>query len=231
MTDKHKKILWILAVIVTIMFMCAAAWFVGRPMIRLAEDPEAFRQWVDSAGIWGRILFVGMVVLQVIVAIIPGEPIEMVAGYAFGFWQGTILTLLGFLMGSWLVFVLVRKFGVKLVEVFFSRDKLEQIKFLKNEKKTKAIMLILMTIPGTPKDMISYFAGLTKLTVWQWLSIVAVGRLPSLVTSTLTGAAAGVQNYLLSGISLAVTAVITVMGILYYRRICKQEKEAQEAAK
>lgn len=231
MTDKHKKILWILAVIVTIMFMCAAAWFVGRPMIRLAEDPEAFRQWVDSAGIWGRILFVGMVVLQVVVAIIPGEPIEMVAGYAFGFWQGTILTLLGFLLGSWLVFVLVRKFGVKLVEVFFSRDKLEQIKFLKNEKKTKAIMLIIMTIPGTPKDMISYFAGLTKLTVWQWLSIVAVGRLPSLVTSTLTGAAAGEQNYLLSGISLAVTAVITVIGIIYYRRICKQEKEAQEAAK
>lgn len=231
MTDKHKKILWILAVIVTIMFMCAAAWFVGRPMIRLAEDPEAFRQWVDSAGIWGRILFVGMVVLQVVVAIIPGEPIEMVAGYAFGFWQGTILTLLGFLMGSWLVFVLVRKLGVKLVEVFFSRDKLEQIKFLKNEKKTKVIMLIIMTIPGTPKDMISYFAGLTKLTVRQWLSIVAVGRLPSLVTSTLTGAAAGEQNYLLSGISLAVTAVITVVGILYYRRICKQEKEAQEAAK
>ena len=231
MTDKHKKILWILAVIVTIMFMCAAAWFVGRPMIRLAEDPEAFRQWVDSAGIWGRILFVGMVVLQVVVAIIPGEPIEMVAGYAFGFCQGTILTLLGFLMGSWLVFVLVRKLGVKLVEVFFSRDKLEQIKFLKNEKKTKVIMLIIMTIPGTPKDMISYFAGLTKLTVRQWLSIVAVGRLPSLVTSTLTGAAAGEQNYLLSGISLAVTAVITVVGILYYRRICKQEKEAQEAAK
>ena len=66
----------------------------------------------------------------------------------------------------------------------------------------------------------------------KWASSrLEVGRLPSLVTSTLTGAAAGVQNYLLSGISLAVTAVITVMGILYYRRICKQEKEAQEAAK
>ena len=225
MTEKHKKLVYILAILIFIVFMAAITWFVGRPMVALAEDPEAFRAWVDASGIWGRVLFVGMVVLQVVVAFIPGEPIELAAGYAFGFWEGSLLTLTGFLLGSWLVFALVRRFGVKLVEVFFSKNKLDEIKFLQNPKKTKIISLLLMLIPGTPKDMLSYFAGLTKLTTKEWLLIVALGRLPSLITSTITGAAAGEKNYLLSAISLGVTLVITLAGIWYYRRLTKQEKE------
>lgn len=225
MTDKHRKIVWLIAVVIFILFMVAITVFVGGPIVEFAEDPEAFRAWVDSSGIWGRVLFVGMVVLQVLVAFIPGEPIELAAGYAFGFWEGSILTLLGFLIGSWLVFVLVRKFGVKLVEVFFSKEKMDEIKFLQNPKKTKAISLVLMVIPGTPKDMLSYFAGLTKLTTAEWLTIVAIGRIPSLVTSTLTGAAAGEENYLLSAITLIVTLIISAAGILYYRYICKQEQK------
>lgn len=225
MTEKHRKLVYILAILILIAFMVAITWFVGRPMVELAENPEAFRAWVDASGILGRVLFVGMVVLQVVVAFIPGEPIELAAGYAFGFWEGSLLTLTGFLLGSWIVFTLVRRFGVKLVEVFFSKNKLEEIKFLQNPKKTKVISLLLMLIPGTPKDMLSYFAGLTKLTTLEWLTIVAVGRLPSLISSTITGAAAGEKNYVLSAISLGVTLVITLVGIWYYRRLTKQEKE------
>ena len=225
MTDKHKKIVWIIAVLIFIAVLALITVFVGGPMIKLAEDPDAFRAWLDGIGFWGKAAFVGMVVLQVLVAFIPGEPIELAAGYIFGFWEGSFLTLLGFLIGSWMVFALVRKFGVKLVEVFFSKEQMDEIKFLKNPKKTRIISLILMVIPGTPKDMLSYFAGLTKLTTLEWLAIVAIGRIPSLVTSTLTGAAAGEENYLLSAITLGVTLLISLAGILYYRHICKQEKE------
>jgi uncharacterized membrane protein YdjX (TVP38/TMEM64 family) len=205
--------------------MGAVTVVIGRPLIAFAEDPEAFRAWVDASGVWGRVIFVGMVVLQVVVAFIPGEPIELAAGYAFGFVEGSLLTLAGSVLGSGIVFVLVRWFGVKLVEVFFPQNKLNEIKFLKNPKKTKVITFLLMLIPGTPKDMLSYFVGLTKLQLWEWLVIVAIGRLPSLLTSTVTGAAAGEKNYLLSGISLGVTLLITLAGILYYRRLTKQEQE------
>ncbi len=225
MTEKHRKIVWLIAIMIFIAIMAVITVFVGGPIIRFAEEPEQFRSWVDAAGVWGRLAFLGIVVLQVVVAFIPGEPIELVAGYAFGFWEGSLLTLLGFLLGSWLVFALVRKFGIKLVEVFFSREKMEEIKFLKNPRKTKAISFVLMVIPGTPKDMLSYFAGLTQLTTLEWLTIVTVGRVPSLITSTITGAAAGEKNYLVSGISLAVTLIISAAGIVYYRQICKQGKE------
>lgn len=225
MTEKQKKWVFAAAFVVFVVFCALTGWLVGVPMVEFANDPERFRAWVDASGIWGRVLFVGMVVLQVVVAFIPGEPVELAAGYAFGFWEGSALTMAGFLLGSWLVFALVRKFGVKLVEVFFHKNKIAELRFLQNPRKAKIIAFLLMLIPGTPKDFLSYFAGLTPLTLSQWLRIVAFARIPSLVTSSLTGAAAGEENYLLSGVMLAVTLIISIAGILYYRHICKQENK------
>lgn len=229
MTENHKKAVAVVAMLIFLLFCAAVGYFIGVPMVRLAQEPSRFHALVDSYGIWGRLIFVGMVVLQVVVAFIPGEPIELAAGYAFGFLEGSLLTLTGFIIGSWLVFILVRKFGVKLVEVFFPIERIDQFSFLKNPKKTKTLAFILMVIPGTPKDFLSYFAGLTHLTLKQWLLIVAVGRLPSLITSTATGAAAGKQNYLLSAVMLLVTLLLTFAGILYYRFICKKQKEEEAA--
>lgn len=228
MTEKHRKTVAIIAMVIFVVFCGLVGYFVGVPMVRLAEDPKQFQELVDSYGVWSRVIFIGMVVLQVIVAFIPGEPIELAAGYAFGFIEGTLLTLAGFLIGSLLIFLLVRKFGVKLVEVFFSMEKINQFSFLRNPKKTKALAFILMLIPGTPKDFLSYFAGLTHLELKVWLLIVAVGRLPSLITSTATGAAAGEKNYMLSAVMLGITLLLTVAGIVYYRIICKQQREEEK---
>ena len=224
MTEKQKKWVFATAFVIFIVFCALTGWLIGVPMVELANDPERFRGWVDASGIWGRVLFVGMVVLQVVVAFIPGEPVELAAGYAFGFWEGSALTMTGFLLGSGLVFTLVRKFGVKLVEVFFRKNKIAELRFLQNHRKVKIIAFLLMVIPGTPKDFLSYFAGLTPLTLPQWLLIVAFARIPSLITSTLTGSAAGQEQYILSGVMLAVTLIISIAGIVYYRHICKQEK-------
>ncbi len=225
MTAKHKKIVAAAAFLIFLLFCTLVTYYIGVPMIRLAKEPMQFRAWVDAHGIWGRIIFVGMVILQVVVAFIPGEPIELAAGYAFGFWEGTLLTMLGFLIGSWLIFLLVKRFGVKLVEVFFAPDKIERFAFLKDPRRAEALAFILMLIPGTPKDFLSYFAGLTPLKLGRWLGIVAIARIPSLITSTATGAAAGVKNYILTAVMLVVMIVLTAAGLLYYRRICKQEQQ------
>ena len=77
-------------------------------MVKHAKDPEAFRTWIDSMGIWGRIAFIGMNILQVLVAVIPGGPLEVAGGYAFGHFEAMILCTIGMGIGSALVFLLVR---------------------------------------------------------------------------------------------------------------------------
>lgn len=225
MTEKHRKGLWILSIAVFLLFCVFVGWYVGVPMVRMARDPQQFQAWVDRSGIWGRLLFVGMVYLQVIVALIPGEPLELAGGYAFGALEGTLLSMAGIVLGSWSIFSLVRRLGPKFVEVFFPEKEMKRLSFLKNPKKAKVLAFILMTIPGTPKDLLSYFAGLTPLTLKQWLSIVVIARIPSLVTSTVSGGAAGEENYLLAGITLATTLALSGAGMLYYRKICKEQAE------
>ena len=229
MTIKRQRILYLMAVGIFLLFCILVGWYIGVPMIRLVREPQMFRDWVDSYGIWGRLLFVGMVVLQVLVAFIPGEPVELAAGYAFGVVEGSLLTMAGFLIGSWMVYALVKRFGVRLVEVFFSRDRIAEFRFLKNPKKAKVLAFILMTIPGTPKDFLSYFAGLTPISTKQWLTIVAISRLPSLLSSTISGAAAGTEKYLLSAVVLTVTLLFSLAGVIYYRQLTKQERNAAEA--
>ncbi len=228
MNDRHRKAVWLAACVVFLLFCAVVGWFVGKPLIALADQPELFREWVDSHGMWGKVFFVAMVALQVVVAMIPGEPLELMGGYAFGAVEGTILTLIGIVIGSALVFLLVRRFGVKLVEVYFPGDKIKQMAFLKNPQKTKVIAFVLMMIPGTPKDFLSYFAGLTQLTLKQWLLIVTVARIPSVVGSTISGGAAGKANYTLAAVVFAVTLLISGAGVWYYRRICKQQQESFE---
>lgn len=228
MTEKQRKAVAMLAFAIFIVFVCVIGVVVGRPLVALADDPDAFRDWVDSYGIWSRFVYVGVVALQVVVAFIPGEPLELVGGYAFGAVEGTLLALAGIVVGSAAVFGLVRRFGVKMVEVFFTRDKIREMSFLKNPKKTRIIAFLLMFIPGTPKDFLSYFAGLTKLRLGEWLGIVAVARIPSVIGSTISGGAAGSENYVLAAVVWGITLVISALGIGYYRRICKLQQTEEE---
>lgn len=227
MGEKQQKLvskgaLWIFILTMTGLCLC-----VGIPMIRLANDPEAFRAWVAGFGGWGRLLYVAVTALQVVVAFIPGEPLELAGGYAFGALEGTALALMGIVLGSALVFVLVRRFGAGLVEVFFPREKIDSVAFLRDPKRTRPIAFLLMLIPGTPKDFLSYFAGLTKLRLAEWLAIVAVARIPSVIGSAVSGGAAGSADYALAAWVMAATVLLSGVGLLYYRRICKAESGAK----
>ena len=228
LSEKQKKRLAVGGVVIFILLSLFLFWFVGRPMIRFARQPELFRQWVDARGVWGKIAYVGMVFLQVLVAIIPGEPLELCGGYAFGAFWGTVLCLLGAVLGSVAVFALVRRLGQPLVEVFFPKEKLESLRFLRSSPKRDALMWLIFTVPGTPKDLLCYFAGLTDLSWGKWLLIATVGRIPSIVTSTIGGDALGVKNYQFALIAFAVTLAISGVGWLIYRTVCRRHAEAEK---
>ena len=216
LTEAHKKKIYLFAIVVALLFIAAVGYLVGKPMVDFVREPERFRAWVDAAGVWGR---VGMVIFQLIIALIPGEPLEMGAGYAFGAVEGTILCIAGCVVGSALVFLFVRRFGVKLVEVFFPREKIRSLRFLQDSRRLNLLTFIVFFIPGTPKDLLSYFIGLTDMKLGTWLLITAVARIPSIVTSTVTGDALGLKNYQFAIIAFGATLLLSLVGILVYRRL------------
>ena len=219
---KGKKILAALAIAVYIMVMLAVGVVIGIPILRFVSEPEQFRLWVDSHGIWGPVLYVAFVFLQVVVALIPGEVFEIVGGYAFGTWMGTFWCLLGSALGSMAVFGLVRRYGVKLVEVFFSLDKLKALHFLKKSPKRIFLFLIIFMIPGTSKDLLCYFAGVTDIKMWILILICSFGRIPAIVTSTIGGDALGTKSYILAIVVLIITFLISFSGVIVYRLISKK---------
>ena len=228
LTEQQKKTLSVLAIVIFVLLSAALAGCGGRPRGRCARQPEQFRAWVDGHGAWGPLAYVAMVFLQVLVAIIPGEPLEIAGGYAFGAVWGTVLCLLGAFLGSAAVLVVVRKWGVPLVEVFFPQDKLDKLTFLKTSPKRTALLWLVFTVPGTPKDLLCYFAGLTDLRWTTWLLIASVGRLPSINTSPVGGHALGLQNYQFAAITFAATTVIAGIGLVIYRQVCRRHKHAAE---
>lgn len=231
-TEKQKKLLSGGAIAVFLLLGAALAWFVGRPLIRFAREPEVFRAWVADHGLLGMAAYTGMVFLQVLVAIIPGEPLEIAGGYAFGAWAGTALCLLGAVLGSVTVFALVRRWGRGLVEVFFPADKLEKLRFLLHTSpKRTALFWLIFTVPGTPKDLLCYFAGLTDLPWGTWLLIATVGRLPSIVTSTVGGSALGEQNYRAAVIAFALALAVAGVGYVIYRAVCRRHGQKPDNTK
>lgn len=227
LSGKQKKIISASVIVAVILFSGAATWFIGKPMINFVSEPEKFRLWVNESGIWSRFVFVGMTAFQVIIALIPGEPLELGAGYAFGAIEGTFLCVIGVTIGSVIVFFLVRRYGVKLVEVFFTYEKIKSLKFLHNEKKLSLTVLIVFLLPGTPKDLLTYFVGLTKIKASKFLAIVSLARIPSIITSTMGGGALGEKDYKAAVIVLAVTAAISIIGWIIYKIICDKRNKKE----
>lgn len=199
-------------------------WFAGRPLIRFVREPERFQAWVDAQGVRAPLLFVGMVVLQIVVAIIPGEPLEIAAGYAFGALEGTLLCLIGALVGRVAVFLLVRRFGVRAVEVFFPLEKVQSLRFLQNEKKLTFWVFFLFFLPGTPKDVLCYIVGLTKLPLRSWIIISTIAPIPSIITSTIGGSALGMGRYTFAAAVFGATLAISAAGLLVYRRVSRRNE-------
>ena len=221
---KKQKII-ILAIMAFLLIAFAAIGIVvGVPLVRSASEPEHFREWIESLGLWGDFAYMALVMLQVVVAVIPGEPVEILGGYAFGVWHGTMLYLIGAFAGSLIVFLFVRKFGKTAAEIFFSREKLDSLKFLHTSPKRTVIFSVIFTVPGTPKDLLVYFAGLTDMKLSTWIIISAFGRIPSAITSTIGGSALGDGKYSSALLALIVTVFLSLAGFLVYKFILKERK-------
>ena len=82
---------------------------------------------------------------------------------------------------------------------------------------------------GTPKDLLGYFAGLTDLPFPVFCVICTLGRIPSVVTSTLGGNALGTESYAAAVIVFAIALAVSALGLAAYHWICRKYKAVRQA--
>ena len=214
-----------LILVVSILIIVVVCYFIGKPVLEFVSEPEAFRDWVQSKGILGVFVFMILNILQVILAIIPGGPFEVGAGYAFGVIPGTILCDIAMSIGGVINFLFVRKFGMKFVELFTTREKVESVRFLKTNKKSETLLFLFFLLPGTPKDLMCYVVGLSNIKLSKWIFINLVGRLPAILLSAMGGNALGTQKYGIFIVAIVVLLILYLIGTYLYNKHNQSSEE------
>lgn len=203
--------------------LVAAALCWGPGLWAFFTDGDAVRAWADAQGPLAPVAMGALVVAQVVIAVLPGEPVELAAGYLFGFWEGTAVCLAGGMVGTLAVTALVRALGMRAVRAFFSAEQLEGVSWLRDSARFELVMLVVFLIPGTPKDVLTYVAGLTDCRWWRIAAIATVGRVPSVVTSTLAAGFASQGDWVAAGVTLAVTVALVGAGAAAYAAVRRRE--------
>lgn len=214
-----KRIAVIVGLLALTAGLAAFCILYGPELLAFVADAPRFRAWVDETGPLSRVVFVLANMAQIVFAFLPGEPLELGAGYAFGFWEGTLWCLVASALGTAAVMLLVRTFGMRIVGLFFSPEKITSMKWLQDSRRFELLLFLCFLIPGTPKDLLTYVAGLGTSSVGRIVALTTVGRIPSVITSTLAAGAFGDGNYLGAAAIAVLTLALAGVGVVAYRKL------------
>ncbi|MCD7803997.1 MAG: VTT domain-containing protein [Oscillospiraceae bacterium] len=227
---QNKKAIKIAAVVILVIVMVGLT-IAGIPLVRLLstdEGRETLQAIVDSNVVLGVIVYLLLQMLQVVVALIPGGVIQILGGVLFGNFWGTVLCFLGVLLGSVVVFMTVRKFGMPVVEAFVDGKGIKRFEFLNDDKKLEATVFILFLIPGMPKDALTYIVPLTKIKPSRFFFLSMLARIPAIILSTVFGASLSDGNLIAAIILFAVVAVLGLVGIIFKDKIIDKLRRKKE---
>jgi len=202
-----------------LLFGLLSVWIIGFDRmvgwLTLLCDKDYIRNLIESSGRGGPLIFIGLQLLQVLVAPIPGDIVVFLGGYLFGAWWGIGLSTLGQFLGSLLNFYIGALLGKRLLLRLMGNDLYCKCNGLVQGKGAVAIFLFFL-LPGFPKDTLCLFLGMTRMPIGLYLTLSTVGRLPWLVAVNLQGAAVLEHDYV--GFLLSAAACILFVMVAYFKR-------------
>ena len=219
MSRKNKVKIFKIVLMLLVIISCIALIMYLAPVMKNLSTLEGqikFKDKVNELGIAGILLLFGLQVAQVFLIVLPGEPMEILAGMCYGWFGGLIFIITSVAIITALIFYLVRKAGKKFVYSFWNEEKIKKIennKIFQNPRKIETIMVILFMIPGTPKDLLVYIAGLLPLKPIRFILISTFARFPSVISSTIVGANFARGDWKMSLLAYAITIIF--VGILF----------------
>ncbi len=200
-------------ILIVVILFREPIWEQGSHLYHLLSDRDRIRDFIASFGLGAPLVFMGIQILQVIFAPVPGEATGFIGGYLFGVLKGFIFSSVALAIGSWINFSIGRFFGVRYVRKMIPEEKFE--KFDSMLKRQGIIVLFLLFVfPGFPKDYLCLFLGLSTLPLKVFILLTAFGRMPGTFLLSLQGAYLFEENYVVLGI---VAAVCAILAFIIYR--------------
>jgi uncharacterized membrane protein YdjX (TVP38/TMEM64 family) len=177
-------------------------------------DREKIEQLVTAFGSGAPLAFMGVQILQVIIAPVPGEATGFIGGYLFGSFKGFLYSTVALCLGSWINFAIGRFLGKRYVRHWIPDSTLQRFDHLA-KRQGVIVMFILFVFPGFPKDYLCLFLGITAIPLKVFLIISSIGRMPGTLMLSLQGEFLFKKNYVVFAAVFAVTALVAFLTIRY----------------
>lgn len=184
------------------------------------------------------VLYLGAQILQIVISVLPGQIFQIAAGYIFGFLPGLLLSLIGAAAGTTVTYFLAYILGKDAMFLILGKEKSEKLVNVLNGEKAYLIVFLLYLIPGMPKDLCCYVAGVSDMKFRPFLILSVVGRTPAMCMSLLYGVMYLHHYHLGMGIIAGTAGVLLLLLLLFrkklmalfdrfYRRITAEKQAAE----
>jgi uncharacterized membrane protein YdjX (TVP38/TMEM64 family) len=184
---------------------------------RVAED-------VRNAGPWGFFILLAIQFLQVVVAFIPGEVVQITAGIIYGPWIGALIIWLGCIISSLFIYVLVNKLGAPFVQAMVPKKYMNKFREWEMSPKFTTLVFALYLIPGLPKDVFTYLTPLTHMPMRSFILVSNMARIPGIVLSTYAASGLVTGDIVQSVLIFGATALVSLISLIVYNRMMKKPK-------
>ena len=165
------------------------------------------------------LVYIGAQILQIIICVIPGQWLQFAAGYMYGFWLGFLYSIIGAAIGSVVTYYLAKLLGRDAMHLIFGEARINEFIHKLNSKKAIVIVFLIFLIPGVPKDLCNYAAGISEMKLKPFLIVSLVGRSPGMMGSLLIGRQIEAGNYTGAIVVATVAVVLCVVGIIMRKRL------------
>ncbi len=211
-----KTILLILLAVAVMGGMVYALYATG--LMDLLTSKNRLLQFIRENRAHAATIFIGVQIIQVVAAPLPGEVTGFVGGILFGPLWGVVYSTIGLTIGSWVAFMLARLLGRPIVERIASRETIARYDYVMQHKGLLLAFLMFL-IPGFPKDILCYILGLGHMRLRDFLIISATGRLLGTVLLTMGGTFFRDARYGAFFTLIGISLIIILLVMIYRDRI------------
>lgn len=228
MNDNKKRASIIRKVFSALQLLLLGIIVIGIPLFVIFVHPELIEQInsLEKAEFYlnryqgqSYLIYLGIQIIQIVVSVIPGQFMNMAAAWLFGFPIALVLSVAGAIIGTFFTYGMAKLLGRKAIKTLLNPEKHDNLLRRLNSKKAYITVFVLYLVPGLPKDILGYIAGISNVKLIPFLFISIAGRLPALAVSVMVGSMLHKESYIGVVIISVLMVGIFIWGFVNRKRV------------